>query len=376
MAVYKLFPEKDSTIYSGFPALNTGLDEILEVSTFYNTISPEVSRYVIKFSQTEIEDIVDNKINGKDFQTNLKNYIANVTGLNAETTLEVYPVSGSWNMGTGRYSNSPNTENGVSWKFRLTSGSGAWPTTFEQYATASYSGSNSGGGTWYTGSDLGLNVTHSQVLDYASEKDLNIDVTNTILTWHSSSNSLGGFPNDGFLVKQSEEDEFVADRNYITTVKYFSIDTHTIYPPQLEFKWNDFIYDTGSSSNTEINTSRMIATLDNNAGAYRRDSVEKIRINSRPQFPQRNFKTGSVYTTNHYLPTASYYAVKDLDTNEFVIDFDTTYTKISADSESSYFTLYMNGLEPERYYQILLKVNIDGETLILDDNYYFKVING
>lgn len=376
MAVYKLFPEKDSTIYSGFPSMNTGLDEILEASTFYDTISPEVSRYLIKFSQTEIEDIIDNKIAGKTFQTNLRNYIANVTGLNAETTLEIYPVSGSWNMGTGRYSNEPITTNGVSWKFRLSSGSGAWPTSYSTYVTASYSGSNSGGGTWYTGSALDLDVTQSQVLDYSSEKDLNVNVTNTVLTWYSASNGLGGFSNDGFLVKQSEEDEFIADRNYVTTVKYFSIDTHTIYPPQLEFRWNDFTYNTGSSSNVEINTSRMVASLDNNAGVYRRDSVEKIRINARPQFPQRNFNTGSVYTTNHYLPTASYYAVKDLDTNEFVIDFDTTYTKISADSESSYFTLYMNGLEPERYYQILLKVNIDGETLVLDDNYYFKVING
>jgi hypothetical protein len=36
----------------------------------------------------------------------------------------------------------------------------------------------------------------------------------------------------------------------------------------------------------------------------------------------------------------------------------------------------MNGLEPERYYQILLKVVLNGETIILDDNYYFKIING
>ena len=376
MAVYKLFPEKDSTIYSEFPTLNTGLDEIIEASTFYNSLLPQVSRYVIKFSQTEIENIVDNKIGTKNFQANLKNYIANITGINAETTLEIYPVSGSWNMGTGRYSNDPITTNGVSWKFRLTSGSGEWPTSFQPYVTASYTEANTGGGTWYTGSGLGLNVTQSQILDYASEKDLNVDVTNTILTWHSSSNSLGGFPNDGFLIKQSDSDEFIADRDYVTTVKYFSIDTHTIYPPQLEFKWDDFIYNTGSSSNTEIDTARMVATLDNNNGTFRRDSVKKIRINSRPQFPQRDFETGSSYTKCHYLPTASYYAVKDLDTNEFVIDFDTTYTKISADSESSYFTLYMNGLEPERYYQILLKVNISGETLILDDNYYFKVING
>ncbi len=374
MAVYKLFPEKDSSIYSEFPLMNTGLDEILEASTFYNSIFPEVSRYLIKFSQTEINDLLDNKVGSNIFQVNLRNYIANITGINTDTTLEIWPISGSWNMGTGRYSSNPITKNGVSWTYRSSEGVNAWPTSYNTYVTASYSGSNTGGGTWYTGSSLGLEVTASQVLSYSSEKDLNVNVTNTILTWYSSSAS--GIENEGFIVKQSNSDEFIANNDYVTTVKYFSIDTHTIYPPQLEFKWQDYVYNTGSSSNTIINTSRMVATLDNNAGTYRRDSVEKIRINSRPQFPQRVFQTGSIYTTNYYLPTASYYAIKDLDTNEFVIDFDTTYTQISADSESSYFTLYMNGLEPERYYQILIKTNIGGETLVLDDNYYFKVVNG
>jgi hypothetical protein len=376
MAVYKLFPEKDSSIYSGFSLMNTGLDEILEVSTFYNSTSPEVSRYLIKFSQNEINDLLDNKVGSNTFQVNLRNYIANITGINTDTTLEVWPISGSWNMGTGRYSNDPIVTNGVSWKSRLSSGSGNWSTSYTDYVTASYSGSNEGGGTWYTGSALGLEITASQVLSYSSEKDLNVNVTNTILNWYSASNSLGGFTNDGFIVKQSNSDEFIANQDYVTTVKYFSIDTHTIYPPQLEFKWQDYTYDTGSSSNTIINTSRMMATLDNNAGTYRRGSVEKIRINSRPSISSKSISNCFIYTTNYYLPTASYYAVKDLDTNEFVINFDTTYTQISADSESSYFTLYMNGLEPERYYQILIKTNIDGETLVLDDNYYFKVING
>ena len=36
----------------------------------------------------------------------------------------------------------------------------------------------------------------------------------------------------------------------------------------------------------------------------------------------------------------------------------------------------MNGLEPERYYQILIQTKVDGTTKILDDKYYFKVING
>jgi hypothetical protein len=36
----------------------------------------------------------------------------------------------------------------------------------------------------------------------------------------------------------------------------------------------------------------------------------------------------------------------------------------------------MNGLEPERYYTILVKTNINGETKIFDKELSFKVTNG
>jgi len=35
--------------------------------------------------------------------------------------------------------------------------------------------------------------------------------------------------------------------------------------------------------------------------------------------------------------------------------------------------VYMYGLEPERYYKILIKTVISGSTLIFDDQYFFKV---
>jgi hypothetical protein len=34
----------------------------------------------------------------------------------------------------------------------------------------------------------------------------------------------------------------------------------------------------------------------------------------------------------------------------------------------------MNGLEPERYYKLLFKTTIAGSTMILDEQYYFKVV--
>jgi hypothetical protein len=76
------------------------------------------------------------------------------------------------------------------------------------------------------------------------------------------------------------------------------------------------------------------------------------------------------------LPTSSYYAIKDLATNEYVINFDDNYTQISSDVNGNYFDIYMSGLEPERYYKILIKTTINNSTIISDDHYYFKVING
>ena len=57
-----------------------------------------------------------------------------------------------------------------------------------------------------------------------------------------------------------------------------------------------------------------------------------------------------------------------------VFDFDTTYTKISADNTSNYFDVYMDGLQPERYYRLLIKTEIDGNTSIIDNDQVFKVV--
>ena len=54
--------------------------------------------------------------------------------------------------------------------------------------------------------------------------------------------------------------------------------------------------------------------------------------------------------------------------------FDSNFTKLSADSNGNYFKIYMNGLQPERYYRILFKQHDATGTIIYDDNYHFKVI--
>jgi hypothetical protein len=61
MAIYKIFPEKDTTIYSDSEAQNTGLDSILEISTFNSSslsnYEPEVARTLIQFSDSDLSSV-------------------------------------------------------------------------------------------------------------------------------------------------------------------------------------------------------------------------------------------------------------------------------------------------------------------------------
>lgn len=380
MAVYKLFPIQDASLYSFYPEMNTGIDSIVEVGNYnvnFNAV-PQVTRYVTKFDQSEIEDIIDNKIGGTQFSSSLKSYIATAQGIIFDTEIYAYPISGSWNNGNGTYLDSPFTTNGVSWAYRTFKGGDSWPTyPTTPFVTSSFSG-NSGGGNWYTGSTdpIHTSIETNQSFTPRSEKDLNLDVSDIVKVWYSSSKGIGGhtdIQNEGFIVKWEDIIEFNEADAIQPVMQFFSVDTNTIYPPVLEMKWDDSEY---STTLNPIDSEDIYVALDNNPGKFYKDSVNKFRLNVRPEFPVRTFQTASVYTDNYALPEASYYAIKDLDTNEFLVDFDEEFTKISCDNISNYFDIYMNGLEPERNYKILVKTIINGSTIIKDDSYYFKVING
>jgi hypothetical protein len=57
-----------------------------------------------------------------------------------------------------------------------------------------------------------------------------------------------------------------------------------------------------------------------------------------------------------------------------VIDFDTNHTKVSCDGVNSFFDVYMDGLQPERYYRILIKTELEGSTVVVDNQNIFKVV--
>ena len=373
MAVYKLFPTQDATLYSYSPVMNTGLDAILEVSNQLGLDgTPDIARYLIQFDTNEIQDVIDNKINGDPYGVYFKNFIAEAQGINQSTKLEIRATAQEWNNGTGYLGDSPSVTDGASWAYSSYSGSNPWSLngsnpggTFTGSYNSTYA--SQGGGNWYTSSNY--LITESFAL--RNVKDIEVNTTNIVNAWYNDS-----LPNYGFVIKLTGSLEFNPSQYVQPIFKFYSVDTNTIYPPTLEFRWRDYSTILTNSSPNIVTTSNLKISLAENPGVFFPESVNRFYVNVSPLYPTRVYQTSSLYTNLNYLPLASYYAIKDLDTNEYVVNFDDNYTQISANSTGNYFDVYMSGLEPERYYKILIKTTIQGSTIIYDDSYYFKVING
>lgn len=359
MGVYKIFPSQDTTIYTDYNTLNAGLDAILDLSkkapNLY--VSSSTSRVLIKFDNDDISDVISKS--GINYTASLKLYNAHVDGIPTNFNIDINPIYQNWDMGTGRFNNVPETDNGASWKYRSSNQTNPWTiTSLPAGVESSYYAGNNGGAAWYT------TYAASQSFNYFSTKDINVDVTSIVAAWTASV-----IPNNGFIIRNTGSIEF--NPNYQYTFDFFSRDTNTIYPPCLEFKWNDSTFTPGSS--TVVSNNNILVSLSNNKNVFYDSEYAKLRVYAKDRYPARTFVTSSLYVYNKILPETSYYSIIDLNSNLKVIDFDNVATKLSADDTSSYFMLYMNGLEPDRYYKIQIKSIIDGGTYIYDDDFYFKV---
>ena len=347
MAVYRIYPEKDTTIWSE-PTLaglygNAGLDQILEIGGYPDLNGVGRSkRSLIQFNSTEINSTLNQRVTG-NYSASLNLYIANASEIPEEYSVHVNPVSSSWFNGTGRLNDKPVNRTGVSWKFK--------DTTVTQWTAL--------------GGDYLVSPTSSQLHTLKTNHDLNIDVTSIVNGVYS-----GSIANNGMLLKIQDSYE-----NYTTqsiNLKYFSSNTSTIFKPYLEFKWDDSTFVTGSLAT--LSTDNATITIKNGKESYSTTDNVRFRISSRPKHPVRSFSTSSIYLTEYALPSTSQWAIKDEFSEEMIIDFDEQYTKISTDGVSSYFDLEMNMLQPDRYYRLLVKTTIDNSTFIIDQNNTFKVV--
>jgi len=350
MAFRQLFPIKDTTIYSYYPDTNTGLDPIME---FSKQDENNAARILIQFDPAQVTQILS-EIGPKPYKAYLRCYASEASSLATDMPIVVNQVAQEWVMGTGRLANVPTTSNGATWI-------GPKPGTtwfFDNIiTTGSYlTGSNyvSGGGSWVIGNES------TQVISQYTPQDLYIDITNQVTALN------------GFILRVSESVE--SDPNYQYQLSYFSRDTNTIYPPSLVFFWNDSVYNPYVTLSSQvINNQNFDVTIGNNDGVYYAEDNVQVQVFARDRYPQRQFVTSSLYEWNKMLTSQSFYQVIDVDTNDVIIPFNDPGTLIST-TTGSYFQLDMNTFEPERYYQVQVKVNISGSSYIkATDSMTFKV---
>jgi len=366
MAVYRIFPEKDTFISTENVLGNAGKDEIIELGGY-----PDISgtghtnRILIKYSTEDIKDTIANKIGASGYSASLNLYLADAYELPIDYTVYAYPVYGTWDNGIGKFGDIPTNRSGASWQYRQASETNAWLlNSYPQYVTGSFDPPLNGGGNWYTSSGA-FNTEFTQSHGINSTHDVNINVTRAVQLINSNT-----LTNNGFILKLSDDIEY--NMSSSIRLKYYGADTNTIYPPFLEFKWDDSVYSTGSLSVLSNSISTIGVT--NNKGKYPDVGKQRFRISAKPKYPVRTFTTSSVYLKNYALPSASYWGLRDENTEEMVVDFNTQFTKVSCDPTGPFFDVYMDGLQPERYYRILVKTTLDGSTTVVDDQNIFKVV--
>lgn len=339
-----LLPTQDATIYQRYPLNNAGLDEILEVGKLIKPLDTDVmyaSSSVRSLLQFDISNIQSYDISARFF---LNLYIAEASKVNRYQKLEIYPISRSWNEGSGYfYQTVQNSKDGATW------------TTTDK------------NNNWITlGGDYLTDVSGSFEFVEVPIQDVKIEITNIMLPFVFGSSS---FDWNGLIIKYPNTDE--TDSTNEGNIKFFSSNTHTIFSPTLEVVWNNQTFATGSLK--PIPSSNVSIIPKNIKESYTRGEVEKIYLVVRDAYPDKRYDEVQRYRNQYYLPSQSYYRITDEVSGIKLYDFD-NYSAINCDVSGSYILLDTSGFDVNRYYKLELKISSGNQMVFFPEfSYSFKV---
>lgn len=394
--IYSITASKDATLYENIQegiyssSMNTGIDEILTIEKRVSSSlgpGPYNSRILIQFdipksihsgsSTTSADGNFFINPDGTAFtspSTSIKLYSADnstLTGIDP-VKIKIEPNSQSWGRGKGRKSTKPIVhEKGCSWKY--TNG------TITAATWSNHLGIPAPGAPTHSATLLGYSIHQRNYDETHTQLDYDVDITKLITKITASSYPAGTLgvdkiPNNGFIIQQFPFNENI-NRDPLH-LQFFSTNTHTIYQPRLEFKWDDSKWSTGSLAELDTtDASSVFLYLKNNRGNYKYGEKAKFRIQGREKYPTKTYGNTSAELSLKYLPSGSaFYSVKDLKTGESVLPYSDNYTKLSCDSTGNYFEMFTSNLSPERYYQIEVKLKASGSSTDVIGYYPIKDI--
>ena len=340
--MYKLFNTiKDTTLYKQQPTQNIGLDEVLEISKTYYGSLLDVARPLLQFNQTELTASLGGLTIG---EANLVLRECESQEVPLEYTVYAYPVSQSWDMGIGTRFDDITSE-GATW---------SWPSLNST--------------TWsLDGGDYLTSPSGSVDIQYLGS-DLEIPMDDILAGWMDAS-----IPNNGVILKLSDDAESGSIDYGI--LQYFGKETNTIYQPKLRVGYDDSSFDigTGSLQLMPLDSDDIHVTFKRLRSKYKLGSTVKIIVVGREKYPLKQYTKLYSYTDIQYLPTTTWYQVKDAQTDEIIIPFS-DYSKVSCDSNGNYFNINFANWEYNRDYYLEIKTEINGsEYYFSEDNLVFTI---
>lgn len=377
-------------------SFNSGSTDPKPVSSSYKLVSGPttmgavLSRALLHFDLSEVsQSIAAGRITSPKFFLNLK--ICESQEVALRYALAAYPISHSWDMGTGYKYDESSISDGANWKFYNAEQTKKW------WITGSLTDCSGGGMWWLDSASLASGSGYAefphisqynpfpdcptssyapptasviqstgsyacyQYFDYQSS-DVKMDVTPIVNAWLTRA-----IPNEGLILMHSDESSSV---DY-GTLKFFSKETNTIYSPYLDVCWYDSTIDTGSADPVQLRDA--VVNIKNMAKEYKFGSIVRMEVAARKRYPIKTFTNKlSDYLVPYYLPSSSYYQIKDAESEETILPYD-DFTRLSFDSNGNYFMLDMAGLPSERYYKVEIRSEQSGSVMTFPILTPFKV---
>lgn len=445
---YSLYPQKDTTITDASirgvskTGSNSGQSEILEVYVLTSSLGNRGKARVLL--QFDIDNISGSTVDGDiptssvEYRLRMKNS-AHYQKNPSSFTLEVVPLSRSWDEGVGLSMHDEELKD---------SGYANWVN-----ATTLVSWDSAGG-------DIVPDYSITQSFDTGFE-DLDIDISPIVYAWLT-----GGVPNNGLMLKFIDGHETGSADLYVK--KFYSRQALVAERrPRLEARWEENIFDdrgninyarSGSlyyyryingvaqnvsepvyvdiidSSSVAVQTltasresdgrylaSGALVTFTSSTQIYRdvwySGSVQYFTGTFTPKFATGsayfNFNEIDVLLPNlqpeydmdqkivirvfgkeeNYAPAIrqtasldpsplilgdSYYQIENNDTEEVIVPFSTgsnRFSKLSYDKNGNYFKLWTKSFAPENIYRVKILVFFNGQKYIFDKNWTFKILN-
>jgi hypothetical protein len=120
-------------------------------------------------------------------------------------------------------------------------------------------------------------------------------------------------------------------------------------------------------------TNKNVTVLPRNLKeSYTQGEIDKIQLVVRDKYPDKRFDAIQRYRTQYYLPSESYFRIRDTVSDVILYDFD-QYSALNCDASGSYFLLNTSQLEVNRYYTVDLKVKSGNLVFFPDFQYTFKI---